>query len=200
MTDLVVVGTSRGEQMAVHNTLEGQPTSEVLSDVLPGLIEKIPFPKTMRWMNLDVRFARPIHWIVAIFKVKQSLSAGNVQSGSSSRGHRFTDPENSQVTWIDLKTSLESQGILIDSARRRREIERQIKSLVAAQGLKYLRILILDEVTFLGASPYPIMGEFQSNFSRASCSIHVITCMKKRQRYLSVQGPETAGFSTVSLQ
>ena len=190
VTDLVVVGTSRGEQMAVRKTLEGQPTSEVLSDVLPGLIEKIPFPKTMRWMNLDVRFARPIHWIVAMFQGKAvPFSFGNVQSGSCSRGHRFTNPENFQVTCFDdLKNSLESQGIIIDSARRRREIEKQIKSLVAAQGLKIFEDPdLLDEVTFLVESPYPIMGEFSVDFLELPASI-LITCMKKHQRYFSVQG------------
>jgi glycyl-tRNA synthetase beta chain len=85
---------------------------------------------------------------------------------------------------------LESQGILIDSARRRREIERQIKSLVAAQGLKIFEDPdLLDEVTFLVESPYPIMGEFSVDFLELPASI-LITCMKKHQRYFSVQGPD----------
>ena len=65
VADLVITKTSKGEQIAVRKIEEGQPTGQVLAEVLPGLIERVTFPKTMRWMDLDVRFARPVHWIVA---------------------------------------------------------------------------------------------------------------------------------------
>ena len=39
-----------------------------LDDVLPGLIEKMYFPKTMYWTGkTGPRFIRPIRWIVALF-------------------------------------------------------------------------------------------------------------------------------------
>ena len=65
VADLVVINTPKGEQVAVRKTEKGRPTRDVLAEALPGLLEKISFPKTMRWMDLDARFARPVHWIVA---------------------------------------------------------------------------------------------------------------------------------------
>jgi glycyl-tRNA synthetase beta chain len=190
--DLLLVKTPKGEHVAVRKTEAGLTTHNVLSGTIAGLIEKIPFPKTMRWMDLDVRFARPIHWIVALFNGEVlPFSFGNIRSGNSSRGHRFTHPEPFTVgSFEDLRQSLENQGISIDPAVRRRELERQVKELAATEGLKVFDDPeLLDEVTFLVESPYPLIGEFSSDFLELPASI-LITCMKKHQRYFSVQGPD----------
>jgi glycyl-tRNA synthetase beta chain len=192
VADLLVVRTPKGEQVAVRKTETGQATSDVLSLSLRELIEKIPFPKTMRWMDLDVRFARPIHWIVALFQGEMlPFSFGNILSGNSSRGHRFTHPESFEVTCFkDLRSSLEAQGILIDPEERRKQIENLIKDLAAGAGFRVFDDPeLLSEVTFLVESPYPVMGEFSRDFLELPASI-LITCMKKHQRYFSVQGSD----------
>ena len=64
---LQIVATDKGEYLAVTKQETGRPTHELLAEILPRLITNIPFKKSMRWGDLDVRFARPIHWIVALF-------------------------------------------------------------------------------------------------------------------------------------
>lgn len=192
VADLLVVKTPKGEQVAVRKTETGQATTDVLALCLAELIEKIPFPKTMRWMDLDVRFARPIHWIVALFQGEViPFSFGDISSGNSSRGHRFTHPESFQVTCFkDLQSSLEAQGIVIDPQERRKQIENLVKELAAGAGLSVFEDPeLLNEVTFLVESPYPVMGEFSHDFLELPASI-LITCMKKHQRYFSVQGSD----------
>jgi len=189
VTDLVVVQTPKGEQVAVRKTEEGRPSIEVLSEILPGLFERIPFPKSMRWMDLDVRFARPVHWIVGILDGSVvPFRFGNIGSGNASRGHRFTHPASFRVSSLeDLSDSLEAQGILVDPARRRDKISREITELAAGEGLQVVEDgELLDEVNFLVESPYPVMGEFSAEFLELPESI-LITCMKKHQRYFSVQ-------------
>jgi glycyl-tRNA synthetase beta chain len=121
VADLVTVKTSKGEQVAVRKIEEGQSTIQALVDILPGLLERISFPKTMRWMDLDVRFARPIHWIVALFEGEVvPFSFGNVSSGDVSHGHRFKNPATFRVTGLkDLRKSLEKQEVVLDQAERR---------------------------------------------------------------------------------
>jgi glycyl-tRNA synthetase beta chain len=61
--------------------------------MLPRVISSIPFKKSMRWMDLDIRFARPMHWIVAVYDgIVVPFSFGNLQSGNLSCGHRFMAP------------------------------------------------------------------------------------------------------------
>jgi glycyl-tRNA synthetase beta chain len=192
VADLVTVKTSKGEQVAVRKIEEGQSTIQALVDILPGLLERISFPKTMRWMDLDVRFARPIHWIVALFEGEVvPFSFGNVSSGDVSHGHRFKNPATFRVTGLmDLKKSLEKQEVVLDQAERRSQIDVRIKELAASAGLRVFDDPeLLDEINFLVESPYPIMGEFSEDFLELPASI-LITCMKKHQRYFSVQDHE----------
>jgi glycyl-tRNA synthetase beta chain len=86
VADLVIIDTPKGEQVAVRKTEEGLPTVQVLADMIPGLLEKITFPKTMRWMDLDVRFGRPVHWIVALFEGQVvPFSLGNIYTRKLSK-------------------------------------------------------------------------------------------------------------------
>jgi glycyl-tRNA synthetase beta chain len=190
--DLLRVQGSKGEQVAVRKTEEGRPTAEVLGEAIPVLLEKIAFPKTMRWMDLDVRFGRPVHWIVALLDEKViPFSFGNITSGDMSRGHRFTHPEAFRVTSLDdLRDTLKSQGVQIDPSDRRKAIDEQVKAHASNEDLHVFDDPeLLDEVTYLVESPYPLMGEFSPDFLELPASI-LITCMKKHQRYFSVQDSE----------
>ncbi len=152
-------------------------------------MERITFPKTMRWMDRDERFARPIHWIVALFDGQVvPFAVGNIQSGNLSRGHRFTDPSDFPVISLqDLQTKLGERGVVLDQARRRSAIEERIQELAKGEGLRVFDDkTLLDEVTYLVESPYPVMGKFAAEFLELPASI-LITCMKKHQRYFSVQ-------------
>jgi len=189
VSELIVVQGPKGDQIAVRKTEVGQPASAVLAEVLPGLFEKVTFPKTMRWMDQEVRFARPVHWIVALLggKVVQ-FSFGNIESGATSFGHRFAHPGGFAVTsFAGLRGALEAQGVVLDPELRRGRIERLIKELAASVDLHiYEDSDLLDEVNFLVESPYPVMGTFSPEFLELPASI-LITCMKKHQRYFSVQ-------------
>lgn len=189
IADLVVIKTSRGEQVAVRRKEEGRSTVEVLGELIPGLFEKITFPKTMRWMDLDARFVRPVHWIVALYNGQVvPFEFGNIFSGDTSRGHRFTHPDGFQVTSLsDLQSSLDAHGVIIDAESRKNAIESKTKALAAAEGLTVFDDAeLLHEITYLVESPFPVMGEFDSEFLELPASI-LITCMKKHQRYFSVQ-------------
>jgi len=189
VSDLIVISTPKGEQVGVRRTEQGQPTAAVMAAVLPTLMEKIPFPKTMRWMDLDVRFARPIHWIVALFEGQVvKFGIGNIESGNLSRGHRFTHPETFTVTGMaQLSRELAERDVLIDQDQRRNAIEAEIYELASSAGFQVFEDTeLLDEITFIVESPHPVMGTFPEEFLELPASI-LITCMRKHQRYFSVR-------------
>lgn len=189
VSDLIVVNGTKGDQVAIRRTEEGQPTVDVLAELLPTMIEKITFPKTMKWMDLEVRFARPVHWIVALLDGKVvPFSFGNIHSQDHSFGHRFTHPARFRVTSMkDLTSELEARNVIVDPEQRRALIDKRIKELASAEGLHvYEDPQLLEEVTFIVESPNPVMGTFPSDFLELPASI-LITCMKKHQRYFSVQ-------------
>lgn len=187
--DLIKIQTPKGEVVGVRKVEEGRSTAEVLSQGLPGILERIYFPKTMRWMDLDARFVRPIHWIVAIIDgATIPFVFGNVRSGKSSFGHRFVHPGSFPVSsFVELRQELARQGIEIDFNKRSEIIRGKVREIAGTEGLTpFEDEALLDEVTFLVESPYPIIGSFSEDFLELPASI-LVTCMKKHQRYFCLQ-------------
>ena len=96
--ELQVVKTEKGEYISARKEEKGEETIQLLPVILPRLISSISFPKSMRWMDLENTFARPIHWILALFDgTVVPFQVGNVSSSNLSRGHRFMAPGSFQV-------------------------------------------------------------------------------------------------------
>lgn len=189
VSELIVIDGPKGRQVAVRKIEEGRPTVQAISEALRGILERISFPKTMRWMDMDERFVRPVHWIVAMFDGQiVPFNFAGIKSDCMSFGHRFVHPEAFEVKdFQTFQSVLMRQGIEIDPVARRLLIGEKINELAAAENLKVLDDQdLLDEVTFLVESPYPIIGKFAEDFLELPASI-LITCMKKHQRYFSVQ-------------
>ncbi|PIP09089.1 MAG: glycine--tRNA ligase subunit beta, partial [Syntrophobacteraceae bacterium CG23_combo_of_CG06-09_8_20_14_all_50_8] len=91
---LKTVATDKGEYVAIRKKIAGAETKTLLAQILPKLITAIPFRRSMRWADFETRFARPIHWIMAIYGGEViPFSIENIQSGNQSRGHRFLSPD-----------------------------------------------------------------------------------------------------------
>jgi glycyl-tRNA synthetase beta chain len=87
VADLQRRQTDKGEYLYFSKVEEGRDTAALLPEMLPRIIAAIPFRKSMRWQDLEVRFARPMHWIVALFDgAVVPFSFGNLTSGNLSRG------------------------------------------------------------------------------------------------------------------
>src|SRR4030066_173602 len=87
---LNVIQTEKGEYVCAVKEEQGKPTFELLSSILPRVILLLPFQKSMRWAETSIRFARPIHWILALFGGDPiPFEVGNVKSGDVTYGHPF---------------------------------------------------------------------------------------------------------------
>lgn len=189
---LSVKVTEKGEYVAAKIDEKGADTAAWLGKVLPGFILSIPFPKSMRWMDKDIRFARPIHWILAIWAGSVvDFELDGIKSGNLSRGHRFMSPGAFLVK--DFKSySLQAEPnyVVIDPDIRRQRIFQQAEDLARSVGGKVLEDNgLLDEVTNLVEYPVAVMGSFSREFLRLPKEI-VITAMREHQRYFTVIGPD----------
>ncbi|MDD4658731.1 MAG: glycine--tRNA ligase subunit beta, partial [Eubacteriales bacterium] len=73
-----------------QKTEKGRPAAEVLPELLGTVLNKLSFPKSMRWGSGELRFARPIRWLLALFGSQVlPLEFGGIKAGNSTRGHRF---------------------------------------------------------------------------------------------------------------
>jgi glycyl-tRNA synthetase beta chain len=186
--DLSVATTEKGEYVAVTKRIVGRPTSELLAEILPRVIGAIPFRKSMRWADLDVRFARPMHWIVALFDgVVVPFSFGSINSGSASRGHRFMADASFPVRdFAHYLDECERHFVIPEPEKRKEIIRREVEQAARAAGGRVLPDeSLLEQVTFLVEYPSVVCGSFERDFLQVPKEV-LITSMREHQRYFSL--------------
>jgi len=160
-------GKKAGEYVAVRKARGGEPTAELLEAALPGIIGKISWPKSMRWGDMDERFARPIHWYVALLggRVLHFEFAG-VLSGDRSRGHRFFGNEQFAVTDSEaLLAGLRERYVVVSGEERRERIFAQLDSAAAALGGRAVKSEgLMNQVVGLVEFPRVVTGSFDARY------------------------------------
>jgi glycyl-tRNA synthetase beta chain len=146
----------------------------------------------MRWGDFDVRFARPIHWIVALFDgVVVPFCFGPIESGTVSRGHRFMANTAFPVRgFAHYLEECERHFVIPDPSIRKEIIRREIHRVAKAAGGQLLPDEgLLDEVTYLCEYPSAVHGTFSADFLKVPKEV-LITSMRSHQRYFSVLDAE----------
>ena len=167
VSDLVVEEVDGGKYVVARMEEKGQTALSALSTVLPELIAKIRFTKSMRWNESGVAFSRPIRWLLAMLDgVVVPFSFAGYQSGRQTRGLRFEQPERFDVTSPeDYFKKLEDQGIILDTQERKQVIKTQAEALAAEVGGHIPDDpALLDQVTFLVERPTAFRGEFDAAY------------------------------------
>ncbi len=186
--DLKIIQTPKGEYISARKEVKGEKTKDILREILPNLITAIPFPKSMRWGDGDVHFARPIRWIVALFgKEVIPFKVGNIKSGAASCGHRFMKPQPFKITGIkDYLKKTKAAYVIVDPEERKRLIQKGIeKEAKAVKGIVVQDNGLLDEVANLVEYPIALCGSFDKEFLCLPKDV-VINAMREHQRYFSV--------------
>jgi len=185
---LTIVQTEKGEYACAVKKESGKPTLELLSSLLPRWVLSIPFQKSMRWADVSIRFARPIHWIVALFGGEVvPFEVGNIRSGKVTYGHRFMHPGPLPVK--DFESFLHETRrafVIVDPVERKKKIEDEMIREGAGFSGKVLRDEeLLNEVNFLVEYPVALCGAFDSKFLSLPREI-LVHSMKEHQRYFPV--------------
>ena len=189
VAELKTVKTDKGEYLFLEKEEPGRPTAELLKEVLPRLVAGLSFKKSMRWENQEVRFARPMHWVVALYGgAVIPFTHGNLTSGKLSRGHRFMAPGEFAVTGVaDWLEGCRKHFVTADQKERKATIRDQvIASGKAAGGSTVVDEGLLEEVTYLLEDPTPLCGTFEEKYLQLPREL-LVTSMKEHQRYFTVE-------------
>jgi glycyl-tRNA synthetase beta chain len=155
----------------------GRAAIEVIGEILPDVIAKFPWPKSMRWGEQSkepgaLTWVRPLHSIVATFGPETeepdivAFSVDGIAAGNETRGHRFLAPEPFTVRRLaDYQQKLANAKVVLDAERRRNIILTEAKQLAFAQGLELIEDGgLLAEVAGLVEWPVVLMGSFDASF------------------------------------
>lgn len=189
VADLKLIKTEKGEYLLAEKEEAGRPTRELLIELLPKVIASISFKKSMRWKDLDVRFARPMHWIVGLFGGEVvPFSFGNLTSGNTSRGHRFMAPQEFAVHGVDdWLEQCRQHFVTADQVERKATIRTQVAAAgQSAGGKTALDESLLEEVTYLVEDPTPLCGSFEEKYLQLPREL-LVTSMREHQRYFTIE-------------
>lgn len=163
---------------------KGKDTKELLKDVVPSIILKLKGTHFMRWADLDVKFQRPIRWIVSLFnEEKVEIEVANVKSSNISRGHRFSKTEVEIKNSDEYLTVLEQANVIADVEKRKSTIVKLATAKAKEIGAEIvIDDELLDEVTFITEWPIPVICEFEEKYLQIPEKV-CVTVMAVHQRY-----------------
>jgi glycyl-tRNA synthetase beta chain len=188
VNSLTIKNTKKGRYLCARKTEKGLATRTLLKNILPDLILSIPFPKTMKWADLSIEFARPIHSIMALLGDKVvPFVLGNVKSGRYIFGHSFMSLGRIRLSkpddYIEI---LRSHYVLVDLEERKKQIAQSIDKAASDCGGSVLRDDdLVDIVTNLVEYPAVVAGSFDKEFLELPREI-LITAMREHQKYFAV--------------
>ncbi|MEN6404075.1 MAG: glycine--tRNA ligase subunit beta [Armatimonadia bacterium] len=186
---LRVVEEAKGSFVYATVQESGQPAAEVIPALLDEMMTGFVFPKTLKWGDLEERFARPVRWLIALLGTEVLLwQFAGVQSGRTTRGHRFLGDCAVEISSPDADLDvLRSQHVLADHRERREIIAQKAQQAAAAVGgSPRLDPDLLDENNFLVEWPSCILGSYPDRFMALPEAVPV-TVMQKHQRYFPVE-------------
>ena len=188
VSQLVSVITKKGEYIAINSVIEGKPSIEVLSVILPEIIQSIPWPKSMRWGDVGFIFVRPIHWIMAMLDEEViPFTLAGIESGNYTYGHRFMSPDLLKIKNInDYFTSIKQANVIVKPEERRKMVAQNVEKACAPVSGSILEDdELLSTVTNMVEHPYASLGSYDPRFLELPENV-LTTSMRKHQKYFSV--------------
>ena len=183
------IATDKGEWLVHRAKIEGQPTKNLLNDIVANALAKLPIPKPMRWADKTVQFIRPVHTVTML--LGDELIEGEilgVASARTIRGHRFLGEKEFQIQHADQYPQLlrEKGSVVADFNERKAEIlaKSQAKA-TALGGVADIEESLLEEVASLVEYPNVLAAKFEERFLAVPAEALVYT-MKGDQKYFPI--------------
>ena len=183
------IATDKGEWLVHRAKIEGQPTKNLLNDIVANALAKLPIPKPMRWADKTVQFIRPVHTVTML--LGDELIEGEilgVASARTIRGHRFLGEKEFEIQHADQYPQLlrEKGSVVADFNERKAEIlaKSQAKA-TALGGVADIEESLLEEVTSLVEYPNVLAAKFEERFLEVPAEALVYT-MKGDQKYFPI--------------
>lgn len=177
--------TPKGTFLFTVKKEPGRPTQEVLSQIAPGLLESVKWPKSMRWGANPTPWVRPLRGLVSLFEGQVvDFSYAGINASSTTRGHRFLAPNPFEVkNFADYQQKLRDHFVILDWQERRDLIEKDVTKVANAAHLTPLEDeALLDEVAGLVEWPVALMGSVDTQFMGLPFEV-ITTPMRVHQRY-----------------
>lgn len=149
-------------------TIPGRSTLLICAEIIPQLIRSLRFPKSMRWDETNLSFARPIRNILALLGAKTvPLQVNNLRSSNTTVGHPFVKPAPIPVKSADFHRyidSLRERFVILQFEERGRMLKERLSEAAARINAILDDEELLDEVTNMVEYPAVGLGRFKETY------------------------------------
>ncbi|HCF92196.1 MAG TPA: glycine--tRNA ligase subunit beta [Firmicutes bacterium] len=178
-----------GEYVFAKVEERGRSALEVLAEVLPELLLSFSFPKAMRWASYDIKWARPIRWIVALLGDQViNFEVAGIQADRQTYGLRFLHPDPISVPDASQHERLLSEAhVILNHEERYRTIKQLVQEAAAQRGghVDENDEALFREVTDINEYPSVVVGGFDPEYLKLPVEV-IITPMRLHQKYFPV--------------
>ncbi|EFR32481.1 glycine--tRNA ligase, beta subunit [Peptoniphilus harei ACS-146-V-Sch2b] len=153
--------------MFAHISSIGRDSAEIIKEIIPGLIKDINFPKNMRWGGKNIRFARPIRWVVSLLNDKVvEFDFEGIQVSNITKGHRFLGSSEIKIDKVEnYEKLLEDNYVILDQNKRREIIKYESTKIAKSLGGEiHENEDLLEELTYIVEYPTPIKGSIKEKY------------------------------------
>lgn len=186
--DLYMQEVNGEEFVFVRRHEAGVATDKVLAQ-LDLVISSMTFPKNMRWGTEELRFVRPIRWLVALYgQTVIPMTIAGVESDRITYGHRFLGGSIVLNQPEQYVSELEKQYCIVDPMEREARILNQIE--IVRKSNQQWDIKpdqeLMAELVNLVEYPTVFVGSFDESFLEVPSEV-LTTSMRVNQRYIEVE-------------
>ena len=193
LKELAVQDDKKGKFYVASIKKPGRAATDVVAELVPDVIRKFPWPKSMRWGSGQLRWVRQLLSVVCTFDGEVvPFEIEGIPSGNTTLGHRFLSSKRIEIRrFEDYAQKLRKAHVIVDANVRAETIRTEAKNLAFAQGLEMIEDEgLLKEVAGLVEWPVVLMGEFNKNFLSVPPEV-IVTTIKNNQKCFCLRDGKT---------
>ena len=183
--DLIKKKLDKGEFYFFKTKSKKLSTQDLLESLIPQILNKIQWKKSMRWSDFNLSWGRPLKSILAIFdKKKLTFNFHHLTSSNSTFiDKEFEEKKKIFIDFKDYNNFFKKMNITIDHNLRKNFIEKKLDEISNKKNIKIENNpKLIDEVVDLTDQPNVILCEFDRKFLNIPKEILIIT-MQHHQKY-----------------
>lgn len=182
--DVTFKATPKGEYLYLNKVVKGVASVELLPGIVTSALSSLNFPKSMKWDSSQLKFARPVRWILCLFgNDLVKLTFAGVESSNRTYSIRRMNSSAEVASAGAYFDAVKKLGVVIDPSERCNMIVSGLNSMAEKFGLRTIKDEeLVREVANLTENPYAILCEFNADFLKLPEKLLTSTMIKK-QRY-----------------
>ncbi len=168
-------------------SIKGKNTKDLLQENVPVIFSKLQGPHFMRWGNNDVKFSRPIRWVLSILDNEEiKITIIDKESSNKTNGHRFSK-QNIVINNPDeyVEKLRDAKVIVNQDERKERILELTKAEADKLNAITKISDDLLEEVTFICEYPVAVTCNFDEAFLTIPQEV-AVTVMETHQRYFAL--------------